>query len=148
MAFGFLKKLVQKITGKDTSASKGGKGSSNGAKKDGGGGRGRRGKRGRHGNGGTGGGQQPRPQKQQQPRSSGQQQQQRPSGQQQQQRPPRKDGAPGRGDRGSRGRDGARRGGRSDRGGDRRPRSVNTAANEMRPGGVVSPARTRCARAA
>ena len=138
MAFGFLKKLVQKITGKDTSASKGGKGSSNGAKKDGGG-RGRRGKRGRHGNGGTGGGQQPRPQKQQQPRSSGQQQQQRPSGQQQQQRPPRKDGAPGRGDRGSRGRDGARRGGRSDRGGDRRPRSVNTAANEMRPGGVVSP---------
>ena len=44
MAFGFLKKLVQKITGKDTSASKGGKGSSNGAKKDGGG-RGRRGDR-------------------------------------------------------------------------------------------------------
>ena len=141
MAFGFLKKLVQKITGKAPSAPKGGKGAPNGgAKKDGsGGGRGRHGKRGRHGNGGTGGGQQPRPQKQQQPRSSGQQQQQRPSGQQQQQRPPRKDGAPGRGDRGSRGRDGARRGGRSDRGGDRRPRSVNTAANEMRPGGVVSP---------
>ena len=146
MAFGFLKKLVQKITGKAPSAPKGGKGAPNGgAKKDGNGtgnGRGRRSKRGRHGNGsgGAGGGQQPRPQKQQQQqsRSSGQQQQ-RPSGQQQQQRPLRKDGAPGRGDRGSRGRDGARRGGRGDRGGDRRPRSVNTAANEMRPGGVVSP---------
>ena len=144
MAFGFLKKLVQKITGKAPSAPAGGKGAPNGGgKKDGNGnGRGRHGRRGRHGNGG--GGQQQRPQKQQQrpsgqqqQRPSGQQQQrpsgqqqQRPSGQQQQQRPPR------RGDRGPRGRDGSRRG---DRGGDRRPRSVNTAANEMRPGGVVSP---------
>ena len=137
MAFGFLKKLVQKITGKDTSASKGGKGSSNGAKKDGGGGRGRRGKRGRHGNGG-GQQQQQRPQQQQQQRQG--QPQQRPAGQQQQPRPPRKDGTQGerRSDRGSR-RD------RGDRGGDRRrdgsrrgPKSVNTAANEMRPGGVVS----------
>ena len=146
MAFGFLKKLVQKITGKAPSAPAGGKGAPNGgAKKDGNGagnGRGRRSKRGRHGNGGAGGGQQPRPQKQQQQQSRpAGQQQPRPSGQQQQQRPPRKDGAQGdrRGDRGPRGRDGSRRGGRGDRGGDRRPRSVNTAANEMRPGGVVSP---------
>ena len=144
MAFGFLKKLVQKITGKSPSAPKVGKGAPNGAKKDGnggnggGGGRGRRGKRGRHGNGG-GQQQQQRPQSQQQPRQGAQQQ--RPAGQQQQQRPPRKDGAPAerRGDRGPR-RD------RGDRGGDRRrdgsrrgPKSVNTAANEMRPGGVVSP---------
>ncbi len=149
MAFGFLKKLVQKITGKSPAAPKGGKGTSNsGAKKDeNGNGRGRRGKHGRHANGG-GQQQQQRPSGQQQKRPGGQQQQrpagqQRPSGQQQQQqpRPPRKDGTSGdrRGERGSRGREGARRGGRGDRGGDRRPRSVNTAANEMRPGGVVSP---------
>lgn len=147
MAFGFLKKLVQKLTGKSPSAPKGGKGAPNGgAKKDGtGNGRGRRGKHGRHANGGG----QPRPAgQQQQQRPSGQQQQQRPpkqqrpSGQQQQQqqRPLRKDGTPGerRGDRGP-------RGGRGDRGDRRRdgsrrgPKSVNTAANEMRPGGVVSP---------
>ena len=149
MAFGFLKKLVQKITGKSPAAPKGGKGTANGgAKKDeNGNGRGRRGKHGRHANGG-GQQQQQRPSGQQQKRSGGQQQQrpagqQRPSGQQQQQqpRPPRKDGTSGdrRGERGSRGREGARRGGRGDRGGDRRPRSVNTAASEMRPGGVVSP---------
>ena len=140
MAFGFLKKLVQKLIGKSPSAPKGGKGAPTGAgKKEGSGnGRGRRGKHGRHGNGGG------QPQQQQQ-RPAGQrpagQQSQRPSGQQQQQRPPRKDGASGerRGERGSRGREGARRGGRSERGGDRRPRSVNTAASEMRPGGVVSP---------
>ena len=38
MAFGFLKKLVQKITGKSPSPTKGGKGAPNGAKKDGNGG--------------------------------------------------------------------------------------------------------------
>jgi len=134
MAFGFLKKLVQKITGKSPSAPKGGKGTSNGAKKDGsgnGGGRGRRGKRGRHGNGGgTQQQQQQRPAKQQpagqQPAGQRQARQQpagqRPAGQQQR---PRRDRDRG----GDRRRDGSRRG----------PKSVNTAANEMRPGGVVSP---------
>jgi ATP-dependent RNA helicase RhlB len=148
MAFGFLKKLVQKITGKGPSAPKGGKGAPNGgAKKDGngnGGGRGRRGKRGRHGKDGgqRPSGQQQRPSGQQQQRQAGQQQQ-RPSGQQQrqagqqqrqagqQQRPSGQQQQRSRRDRdrGDRRRDGSRRG----------PKSVNTAANEMRPGGVVSP---------
>ena len=130
MAFGFIKKLVAKITGRKLSAPKGGKGSANaGAAKNGSAnGRGRNGKRGRGGKEQGGGKESGKGKGQQQPQKQ----------QQQGQRPPRKDGAQGgrsqqRRDRGDRGgerrRDGSRRG----------PKSVNTAANEMRPGGVVSP---------
>ena len=138
MAFGFLKKLVAAVTGRKSAEQKGGKGQQGGAQQQKNG-RGKHGKRGRHGNGTQNAqqkGQQPqksaqnaqqqkRSQPQQQPRRGGDQQRQqqggRPQDAQRQQRRER----PQRGDQR---RDGSRRG----------PKSVNTAANEMRPGGVVS----------
>ena len=137
MAFGFLKKIVAAVTGRKPSGQKGGKGQQGGAQQQKNG-RGKHGKRGRHGNGVQNAqqkGQQPqksvqnaqqqkRSQPQQQPRRGGDQQRQqqggRPQDAQRQQRRER----PQRDQR----RDSSRRG----------PKSVNTAANEMRPGGVVS----------
>ena len=130
MAFGFLKKLVEVVTGRK-SAPKGGKPQDGGKN-----GRGRRGRHGRHGKGGDGqqqarngqpgkpaqGGKAAKPQQNQQKGGSP--------------RPHGKDEGHGRdGRRGDRGREGRRgRDGRRDRG----PAPVNTAAGEMRPGGVIS----------
>ena len=119
MAFGFLKKIAQALTGKKSAESQ------DGAKK-----KRRRGGRGR-GKGGNGqqqqnGGQQQR-QKQQQGQQKQRQQQGQPQkgGDQRGDRPQRRDGGQGsRGQRGGRGRRG--------------PAPVNTAANEMRPGGEIS----------
>ena len=132
MAFGFIKKLVQKLTGSSGAAGKGGKGAAESAQKKSGNGRGRHGRRGRHGSGVKGDAkpqqqqQKPQPQRQQ-PRA-----QQQPAAQKserrRQEQQPRKDRRQEGAERGERRRDGSRRG----------PRSVNTAANEMRPGGVVS----------
>ena len=127
MAFGFIKKLVGALTGKKDSSPKGGgtqsgKGASGGRRR----GSGARSK------------QQPSGQKGAQrkggeSRSAGRQQTQK--GGEQQQAQGQRD------DRRSRGRRGGRGGERGERrsGGSRRsPAPVNTAANEMRPGGVVS----------
>ena len=131
MAFGFIGKLVELLTGKKSAPQK------QKTQDQGGNGRGKHGKRGRHGkNGGEKKGsekakkgapaadsRQPRPQQQRrgEHRRDGQ----------------RRDGADAR--KGAR-RDERRheRGGRSDRG-RRGSMPVNTAANEMRPGGVVTP---------
>ena len=128
MAFGFLKKIAAAFSGKKPEEKAGGEG---GGKKR------RRGGRGR---GGKGGQQQGQGQKGQQ---SGQQQSQKSRAQQKPQRPQQqgqsqKGGEP-RGDRPPR-RDGgsSSRGGRGGRGGRRGPAPVNTAANEMRPGGEIS----------
>ncbi len=130
MAFGFLKKLVAAVTGKKDGAKK------NAVQQDGGGknGRGRRGKHGRHGKGGEG----QQPQAKQQPGKGRKQEQ---GGRKNPQpKPARNDGANvprgGRNDRGDRnGRRGERgRDGRRGRG----PKPVNTAMNEMRPGGDIS----------
>ncbi len=148
MAFGFFKKLVEKITGKKSAPQKkdgrsqqkqGGD-----AKGKGGNGRGRHGRRGRHGNGGDQQqkqDQQRKPQ-QQQPRkkdgnkgAQGQQQNKKPE-QQNQQRPRREE-------RGDRGRRGDRR-----RDGSRRVAQSHTPADEMRPGGVVSAAEMEARKAA
>ena len=137
MAFGFIKKLVAKLTGKKTDAPKGGKGASGGGQNKGGNGKGRghndrRGRGGKGQDGQKGGRGQQRQAGQQ---SSGQRQAgQRPAKQQSAgQRPAGQRPAGPQGQRRERGgdrrRDGSRRG----------PKSVNTAANEMRPGGVVSP---------
>lgn len=133
MAFGFIKKLVAKITGKPQSQQPRQNGAGNG-KGDGrnGEGKGRRGKRGRRGKGGGNGQQQQggnRQQPQQQQRQQQQQNDRRRDGQQQQDR----------GQNGNRRREDRRERGRGrGKGRDDRPRSVNTAANEMRPGGEVS----------
>ena len=115
MAFGFLKKIAQALTGKKPAESQ------DGAKK-----KRRRGgrNRGKGGNGQQQGGQQQRQ------KNNGQQQ--RP--QQQKRQQAQKGGEQQRGERPSR-RDGGQRGGR---GGRRGPAPVNTAANEMRPGGEIS----------
>ena len=152
MAFGFFKKLVEKITGKKSAPQKkdgrpqqkqGGD-----AKGKGGNGRGRHGRRGRHGNGGDqqqkqGQDQQRKPQ-QQQPRkkdgnkgAQGQQQQQGKKPEQQNQQRPRRE------ERGDRGRRGDRR-----RDGSRRVAQGHTPADEMRPGGVVSAAEMEARKAA
>ena len=127
MAFGFLGKLVAKLTGKKTAPAQ---------KKaeSGGNGRGRHGRRGRHGSKGGG------DQKSADNKPKGGKPSAAPSGQKGAlaQKPrqgdrPRDEGRGRRGDR----RDDRRR----DRGrGDRRrgPAPVNTAADEMRPGGVVT----------
>ena len=131
MAFGFLKKIVAAVTGRKPAAQKGGKGQQSGAQQQKNG-RGKHGKRGRHGNGGEKSQAQPQRASQQQkgaqpqPRRGGEQQRQqqkgaRPQDAQRQQRRERPQ-------RGEQRRDGSRRG----------PKGVNTAANEMRPGGVVS----------
>ena len=125
MAFGFIKKIAAALTGKKAPE----------PAKDGGKKR-RRGGRGR-GKGGANGGSQQKPAaqngnnngKQNQPK---QQQQQKPRGE----RGPRKDGegrrdgGRGRGERGGRG--------RGERGRGRGPAIVDTAADEMRPGGEIS----------
>ena len=136
MAFGFLKKLAALVAGKKKPSAQKGRPGAAAQKKDGAGqggnGRGKRGRRGRRG---------------------GEKVQQEGGGRQQkdgaQARPERKApngaSAPKRG--GERRRDEPRGARRSERGareerrrdGSRRgPKSVNTAANEMRPGGVVS----------
>ena len=132
MAFGFIKKLVAKITGKPQSQQPRQNGSNGKGDGRNGEGKGRRGKRGRRGKGG-GNGQQQQGGNRQQP----QQQQQR----QQQQNDRRRDGQQqqDRGQNGNRRREDRRERGRGrGKGRDDRPRSVNTAANEMRPGGEVS----------
>ena len=133
MAFGFIKKLVGALTGKKDSSPKGG-GSKPGKVASGG----------RRRGSGAKSKQQPSAQKGAQrkggeSRPAGRPQQQK-SGEQQPSR--QQQGQSQHDDRRSRGRRGGRGG---DRGGDRRsggsrrgPAPVNTAANEMRPGGVVS----------
>ena len=133
MAFGFLKKLVAAVTGggKNTGPAKKGDAAKKGGKQQDGGsknGRGRHGKHGRHGKGGEG---QQKPDQQQpgqvqKPQGSKKSQQARNEGVN------ASKGGNGRGERshrGERGRDG-RRG--------RGPKPVDTAANEMRPGGEIS----------
>ncbi len=134
MAFGIFKKLVALVTGKSSESQKKGQKAQPQTKN----GRGKHVGRGRHGKGGekqpsASGGQQQKqkPRQERQPRAGDEQrqradrQQQRGGGRggQQQERKQRSER------RGERGRRGDRRG----------PRSVNTAANEMRPGGVMSP---------
>ena len=115
MAFGFLKKIVAVVTGRKLGQKQGE-------------GKGRRGGKGRGRGGQQQKGQQQRPQqKGGQQQRQGQQQKQ--SQQKGQQRPQQKQGD--RKDRGGRRGD---RGGRRDR---RGPAPVNTAANEMRPGGEI-----------
>lgn len=135
MAFGFLKKLAALVAGKKKpSAQKGRPGAAQ--KKDGAGqggnGRGKRGRRGRRGGEKAqqeGGGRQPkdgapaRPERKapngaSAPKRGGERRRDEPRGARRSER----------GAREERRRDGSRRG----------PKSVNTAANEMRPGGVVS----------
>ena len=123
MAFGFIGKLVAKITGRKASPQPQKKADEKGN------GRGKHGRRGRHGKGGgekkgaekaKGGGSQP----------GGQQQ---PAPKQGLRRREEERQQSGKGRRGDRRRD------RGDRGDRRRgPAPVNTAADEMRPGGVVS----------
>ena len=117
MAFGFLKKIAQALTGKKPAESQ------DGAKK-----KRRRGGRGR-GKGGNG--QQQQNGGQQQRQKNGQQQKPQQGQQQQgQQKRQQQDRQQQRGDR----RQSSRRGDRGRRG----PAPVNTAANEMRPGGEIS----------
>ena len=126
MAFGFIGKLVAKLTGKESKPSQT-------KQEQGGGGRGKRGKRGRHGkNAGDG--------RQEKAKGGVQQQQKKP--QQQQQKQVQQNGGDRKRDRRDdrrrdRGRNGQRRG----------PVPVNTAADEMRPGGIIS-AQERAARRA
>ncbi len=143
MAFGFLKKLVEKITGKKPAAQKGGSAQKKNGQQ-GGNGRGRRGRHGRHANGekpqqgnngqpqkkkdGQGKDQQPRAERK--PQDG---QQKKPRGERR-----REERRGERGGREERRRDGSRRG----------PKPVNTAANEMRPGGVVSDAEMEARKAA
>ncbi len=139
MAFGFLKKLVSVFTGKKPAAQKGGGKGAQQPKKVGGNGRNKRGKRGRHGVGKENGEQGSR--SQQQPKNGTRDPSQpRRDPQVRRDPPPRGERRPPDGpgqnrrpqtrrdDRRREGRDASRRG----------PKPVNTAANEMRPGGVVS----------
>ena len=127
MAFGFLKKIAAALTGKKAPAP------ANGGKKH------RRGGRGR-GKGGANGGSQQKPAAQ---NGNGNGKQSQPKQQNQQQKPRnergprngnggegRRDGGRGRGERGGRG--------RGERGRGRGPAIVDTAADEMRPGGEIS----------
>ena len=136
MAFGFIKKLVAKITGKPVSQQPGQKNGGNGKGGDrNGDGKGRRGKRGRRGRGGE------NRQQQQQGGNNNRQQPQQRQQQNQNQRNDRRDGQQQGQDRGQNNRrreDRRERGRGRAKGRDERPRSVNTAANEMRPGGEVS----------
>lgn len=137
MAFGFLKKLVAMVTGKKSAAKKGGTDAA-AQKKDGqkgGNGRGRRGRRGRHGEKSQQGGEQQRKDgqngQQRSAKNPADRDTRKPQDGQQRRGDRRRDDRGPRGDRGGRDdrrRDGSRRG----------PKPVNTAANEMRPGGVVS----------
>ena len=136
MAFGFLKKLAALVAGKKKPSAQKGRPGAAAQKKDGAGqggnGRGKRGRRGRRGGEKTqqeGGGRQPkdgapaRPERKapngaSAPKRGGERRRDEPRGARRSER----------GAREERRRDGSRRG----------PKSVNTAANEMRPGGVVS----------
>ena len=136
MAFGFLKKLAALVAGKKKPSAQKGRPSAAAQKKDGAGqggnGRGKRGRRGRRGGEKAqqeGGGRQPkdgapaRPERKapngaSAPKRGGERRRDEPRGARRSER----------GAREERRRDGSRRG----------PKSVNTAANEMRPGGVVS----------
>ena len=134
--FGFFKKLFSWFTGSASATQKGsGKGLPAGQQGKGGNGHGKHGRRGRHGreNGEQQQGQRPQqgkggnaPRRDQQPRpakpAEGRNERRSAEGQSPRRRDDRRD------DR-RRERDGQRRG----------PKPVNTAANEMRPGGVVSP---------
>ena len=150
MAFGFFKKLVEKITGKKPAPQKkdgrpqqGKQGGD--AKGKGGNGRGRHGRRGRHGNGGE---QQPQQQKKQGPqdqqRKQRNEQQRKPRNEQQGKRPDQQQqNQQRREERSDRGRRGDRR-----RDGSRRAPQSHTPADEMRPGGVVSAAEMEARKAA
>ena len=150
MAFGFIKKLVEKITGKKPAPQKkdgrpqGKQGGD--AKGKSGNGRGRHGRRGRHGNGGE---QQPQQQKKQgqqdQQRKPRNDQQRKPRNEQQQGKRPdqQQQNQQRRDERGDRGRRGDRR-----RDGSRRAPQGHTPADEMRPGGVVSAAEMEARKAA
>ena len=136
MAFGFIGKLVALVTGRKAAPQRQKK------QEQSGNGRGKHGKRGRHGR--SGGEKKGAEKAKKGCQSAEPRQQQRP--QQQQRRDDRhrdgqrRDGADAR--RGERRHDDRRheRGGRAERGERRRgPAPVNTAANEMRPGGVVTP---------
>ena len=136
MAFGFLKKLAALVAGKKKPSAQKGRPGAAAQKKDGAGqggnGRGKRGRRGRRGGEKAqqeGGGRQPkdgapaRPERKapngaSTPKRGGERRRDEPRGARRSER----------GAREERRRDGSRRG----------PKSVNTAANEMRPGGVVS----------
>ena len=136
MAFGFLKKLAALVAGKKKPSAQKGRPGVAAQKKDGAGqggnGRGKRGRRGRRGGEKAqqeGGGRQPkdgapaRPERKapngaSTPKRGGERRRDEPRGARRSER----------GAREERRRDGSRRG----------PKSVNTAANEMRPGGVVS----------
>lgn len=136
MAFGFLKKLAALVAGKKKPSAQKGRPGAAAQKKDGAGqggnGRGKRGRRGRRGGEKAqqeGGGRQPkdgapaRPERKAPngaaaPKRGGERRRDEPRGARRSER----------GAREERRRDGSRRG----------PKSVNTAANEMRPGGVVS----------
>ncbi len=136
MAFGFLKKLAALVAGKKKPSAQKGRPGTAAQKKDGAGqggnGRGKRGRRGRRGGEKAqqeGGGRQPkdgapaRPERKapngaSAPKRGGERRRDEPRGARRSER----------GAREERRRDGSRRG----------PKSVNTAANEMRPGGVVS----------
>ena len=130
MAFGFIGKLVAKITGKKPAPAPQKKQEQGGGK-----GRGKHGKRGRHGKGGEekdkGNRERSKDGKQGAAADSRNAQQQKKSRGNERRREEGRDKG-GRRDRG--GRD---RGGRGDR--RRGPAPVNTAADEMRPGGVVTP---------
>jgi len=121
MAFGFLKKIAAALSGKKPAQEKGGSGKKR-----------RRGGKGKNKNGGQQGqqqkSQQPKPQQQGQGRGNGGAQQQKKERSDRGGQPHGKDRGNGRrGDRG--GRDRGRRG----------PAPVNTAADQMRPGGEISP---------
>ena len=143
MAFGFIKKLVEKLTGKKTAPQKkDGRPQKQGgdAKGKSGNGRGRHGRRGRHGNGGD----QPQRQGQDQQRPSRNEQQQKKADGKGTQRPEQqKQQRPRREERSERGRRGDRR-----RDGSRRAPQGHTPADEMRPGGVVSAAEMEARKAA
>ena len=147
MAFGFIKRLVEKITGK-TSAPQKKDGRSQqkqggDAKGKSGNGRGRHGRRGRHGNGGD---QQQKQVQDQQRKPRNEQPQQKKldgKGAQGQQQGKRTDQQKRREERNDRGRRGDRR-----RDGSRRTPQGHTPADEMRPGGVVSAAEMEARKAA
>ena len=133
MAFGFIGKLVAKLTGKKSAPAPQKKQEQGGGK-----GRGKHGKRGRHGKGGE-----EKDKGSREKAKAGQQgasaadprnaQQQKKSRGNERRREEGRD----RGGRRDRDRGGRDRGGRGDR--RRGPAPVNTAADEMRPGGVVTP---------
>ena len=144
MAFGFIGKLVELLTGKKSAPHRQNK------QDQGGNGRGKHGKRGRHGkNGGERKSAEKSAKKPQQPAEQRPQNLRQQRGGDRRRDGQRRDGAEGRqGGRRDERRD--HRNGRGDRG-RRGPASINTAANEMRPGGVVTPeelARRQAAHAA